>query len=209
MKNLLKLCAIAIAAAASTSFAQPWEVTIDPRINCGDPDAPGTILNLAPGTYDLRPIDGAINVWNAVVDCDANGGNCDAGWMSLFSVRVGTENYMSFPEGCCPRSDRWASPALSLAHTRTSRLVLPGPGIAAVKFFLVDFPCSDNGGLLTVEVGPSCLADFNRDGIADFFDYLDFVDAFSNLGANSDFNHDEVVDFFDYLDFVDVFSVGC
>ncbi len=54
-----------------------------------------------------------------------------------------------------------------------------------------------------------CPADFNQDGIVDFFDYLDFVDAFSaNLPA-ADFNHDSVLDFFDYLDFVDAFSAGC
>ena len=48
-----------------------------------------------------------------------------------------------------------------------------------------------------------CPADFNVDGIADFFDYLDFVDAFSAGLTIADFNGDSVVDFFDYLDFVD------
>jgi hypothetical protein len=32
---------------------------------------------------------------------------------------------------------------------------------------------------------------------------------FYNLGCPADFNHDGVVDFFDYLDFVDGFSIGC
>ena len=54
-----------------------------------------------------------------------------------------------------------------------------------------------------------CAADFNHDGIIDFFDYLDFVDAFSANDPSSDYNGDEVIDFFDYLDFVDVFSTGC
>ncbi len=54
-----------------------------------------------------------------------------------------------------------------------------------------------------------CAADFNCDGTVDFFDYLDFVDAFSSLEDNADFNGDSIVDFFDYLDFVDAFSVGC
>ncbi len=54
-----------------------------------------------------------------------------------------------------------------------------------------------------------CPADFNLDGIADFFDYLDFVDAFAANTANSDFNSDGVIDFFDYLDFVDAFAAGC
>ncbi len=54
-----------------------------------------------------------------------------------------------------------------------------------------------------------CSADFNCDSTVDFFDYLDFVDAFSSSSMNADFNEDSVIDFFDYLDFVDAFSSGC
>jgi hypothetical protein len=54
-----------------------------------------------------------------------------------------------------------------------------------------------------------CPADFNGDGVIDFFDYLDFVAAFSSGFMSADFNGDTVVDFFDYLDFVAAFSSGC
>ncbi len=54
-----------------------------------------------------------------------------------------------------------------------------------------------------------CAGDFNCDGVADFFDYLDFVDAYSLNSPNADFNGDNVIDFFDYLDFVDAYSLGC
>ncbi len=54
-----------------------------------------------------------------------------------------------------------------------------------------------------------CPADFNGDGVVDFFDYLDYVDAFSLGLLSADFNGDGVIDFFDYLDFVDAFSLGC
>ena len=54
-----------------------------------------------------------------------------------------------------------------------------------------------------------CPADFNGDNTVDFFDYLDFVDAFSSNAPGADFNGDSTIDFFDYLDFVDAFSVGC
>ncbi len=54
-----------------------------------------------------------------------------------------------------------------------------------------------------------CAADFNADGSIDFFDYLDFVAAFSDNAAGADLNRDGVVDFFDYLDFVAAFSLGC
>ena len=55
----------------------------------------------------------------------------------------------------------------------------------------------------------ACAADFNGDGSVDFFDYLDFVDAFSTENATADFNGDGSIDFFDYLDFVNAFSIGC
>lgn len=54
-----------------------------------------------------------------------------------------------------------------------------------------------------------CAADFNNDFIADFFDYLDFMDVFSAGDPTADFNLDGEIDFFDYLDFVNAFSVGC
>ncbi len=54
-----------------------------------------------------------------------------------------------------------------------------------------------------------CNADFNDDGILDFFDYLDFVSAFGSGQFAADFNGDLAIDFFDYLDFVASFSSGC
>jgi hypothetical protein len=54
-----------------------------------------------------------------------------------------------------------------------------------------------------------CPADFNGDYSVDFFDYLDFVNAFSQGNPAADFNADNTIDFFDYLDFVDAFSTGC
>ena len=54
-----------------------------------------------------------------------------------------------------------------------------------------------------------CPGDFNQDESTDFFDYLDFVDAFSSGALAGDFNADGMIDFFDYLDFVDAFTRGC
>ena len=54
-----------------------------------------------------------------------------------------------------------------------------------------------------------CPADFNNDGTLDFFDYLDFVSAFSAQSPSADFNGDNVIDFFDYLDFVQALGAGC
>ena len=58
-------------------------------------------------------------------------------------------------------------------------------------------------------VGVICRADFNGDGQVDFFDYLDFVQAFDVEDPSADFNGDGQVDFFDYLDFVQAFGRGC
>ncbi len=55
----------------------------------------------------------------------------------------------------------------------------------------------------------TCLGDYNNDGTTDFFDYLDFVDAFSANDMAADFNGDGAIDFFDYLDYVDAYSAVC
>lgn len=54
-----------------------------------------------------------------------------------------------------------------------------------------------------------CRANINGDCAIDFFDYLDFVSAFSGNEPSADYNADTVIDFFDYLDFVGDFSSGC
>lgn len=62
---------------------------------------------------------------------------------------------------------------------------------------------------LNIQWRASCPADWNGDNVVDFFDYLDFLDAFNSGTLAGDFNDDQVVDFFDYLDFVNEFSSGC
>ncbi len=54
-----------------------------------------------------------------------------------------------------------------------------------------------------------CPGDFNLDGSGDFFDYDDFITAFSEGDARADFNHDGSIDFFDYDDFILAFQAGC
>ncbi len=68
----------------------------------------------------------------------------------------------------------------------------------------------DPNAFLRIRFAGSCSrADFDHSGALDFFDYLDFVDAFSVSSLLADFNADGEIDFFDYLDYVDAFSVGC
>ncbi len=96
----------------------------------------------------------------------------------------------------------------------------PGSAIAGaqniVTYRQASHPLGELGpiaqGLITrifVHAAPPCPADFNADGVLDFFDYLDFVAALSSQEPAADFNGDSVIDFFDYLDFVQAFSMGC
>jgi hypothetical protein len=67
-----------------------------------------------------------------------------------------------------------------------------------------------NGGDVTLLALPGgCPADFNGDNQVDFFDYLDFAQAFSEEDPSADFNGDNQIDFFDYLDFAQAFAEGC
>jgi hypothetical protein len=60
---------------------------------------------------------------------------------------------------------------------------------------------------------PLCPADYNADGLIDFFDYEEFAACFvggaCGSGRDADFNTDGSLDFFDYNDFVIAFEVGC
>ncbi len=82
-------------------------------------------------------------------------------------------------------------------------------GIAVALAIFAPTSADVDGDGVPDECAGCCAADFNCDGTVDFFDYLDFVDAFSSGAASADFNSDGVIDFFDYLDFVDAFSIGC
>lgn len=95
-------------------------------------------------------------------------------------------------------SYNWTTPATTQPHVR-----LRVTAIDSVLLTETDASETD------IYVGVLCPADFNRDGVSDFFDYLDFVNAFAANAPGADFNNDQVIDFFDYLDFVDRFSLGC
>lgn len=78
---------------------------------------------------------------------------------------------------------------------RSAFLTIDDGGTDALRWFK-QWPCV-------------CAGDFNADGTIDFFDYLDFVSAFSSEADSADMNQDGTIDFFDYLDFVSSFSGGC
>ncbi len=99
----------------------------------------------------------------------------------------------------------WNTPQITISEMRSS--IVPRD----ISFHgTVYNPCgSTNSNSAMLAIRASCPADFNHDTAIDFFDYLDFVDAFSAQSSDADFNGDGAIDFFDYLDFVDSFSAGC
>jgi hypothetical protein len=103
----------------------------------------------------------------------------------------------------------WGGP-LSPNRATANVTISPAAPIGA-RFVTVTNPDGQSArsatALFTVTAG--CAADFNSDTVVDFFDYLDFVAAFSSNSDSADFNADTTIDFFDYLDFVAAFSNGC
>jgi hypothetical protein len=80
------------------------------------------------------------------------------------------------------------------------------------KYAFLNLPASSrdaNGNGIPDECEDACAADFNHDGQADFFDYLDFAIAFDAQDPPADIDGNGQVDFFDYLDFVAAFDAGC
>ncbi len=99
----------------------------------------------------------------------------------------------------------------SSSGTTTNRLELSNfTGVAQVFRCVATNACGRaESSEVTLTFNEPCPSDFNHDSVVDFFDYLDFVQSFSNSLFEADFNFDGEIDFFDYLDFVQAFSSGC
>jgi hypothetical protein len=54
-----------------------------------------------------------------------------------------------------------------------------------------------------------CTADFNGDGVLDFFDVSQFVSDFAPNNPNADLNNDGLFNFFDVSAFIQAFGAGC
>jgi hypothetical protein len=100
---------------------------------------------------------------------------------------------------------RWGTAATFAVTTNTP----PTTGNASLTYFKTAGALALNGIRIPSNGSVACPADFNADTTVDFFDYLDFVAAFSSNDPGADFNADTTIDFFDYLDFVAAFSSPC
>lgn len=58
-------------------------------------------------------------------------------------------------------------------------------------------------------IDDGCTADFNADGVADFFDVQAFLAAFAAGETEADINGDGLFDFFDLQVFLNAFAAGC
>lgn len=63
--------------------------------------------------------------------------------------------------------------------------------------------------LITSTTQAPCLADFNNDGVLDFFDVSGFLAAFAASDPAADLNDDGAFDFFDVSEFLQLFGTGC
>lgn len=81
--------------------------------------------------------------------------------------------------------------------------------MAVVGARLDDDTASGSGSAYIFGVGAQCPADFNADGVLDFFDVSAFLNAYSAGEPAADFNADGRHDFFDLQTFLQAFSAGC
>ena len=61
----------------------------------------------------------------------------------------------------------------------------------------------------TMDCTPGCEADFNGDGVLNFFDVSSFIVLYSNGDAAADLNHDDRLSFFDVSRFLELYQAGC
>lgn len=121
--------------------------------------------------------------WNGAWSCAMR-----SGWLVDSAGTPRTVNTFVFDSGS-------SDSGLNQIHASTSSL---GPTLAVKLNFR---PVNSTTPVISAIAGITitCPADYNADGVADFFDYLDFVADFAANRWVSDFNRDNVVDFFDYL----------
>jgi hypothetical protein len=60
-----------------------------------------------------------------------------------------------------------------------------------------------------VLLSPPCVADFNSDGVLDFFDVQMFLGLFAAHDPAADLNNDTLYDFFDVQAFLNFYAAGC
>jgi hypothetical protein len=162
-----------------------------------------TTTNQAPLTFSLPP-----NITSHPSDAITSRGGTAT--FSLVANAPSTIAYQWLLDGM-PLVDGPSWSGSILTGTQSNLLTIDNVQALDMGFYScqVSNDCAPDGIASIAAYLSICIADFNGDGSLDFFDYLDFVAAFSAATPDADFNADSVIDFFDYLDFVAAFSSGC
>jgi hypothetical protein len=88
----------------------------------------------------------------------------------------------------------------------------------AKRLFSRENPLTHLRPRLIVEYTPPCPgsgpgacgpADWNEDGVVDFNDLLEYLNAFNAQNPCADLNGDAVIDFNDFLEYLNLFNAGC
>lgn len=129
-------------------------------------------------------------------------------------MQIGTVNFSDRNRACVWRGSAETLEDLSLGMGPQWGATAGSAGYCDGNFLYVVGFASEAGTLRThaalwYRPLTFCPADFNRDSVPDFFDYLDFVTAFAASDLRADFNADTIIDFNDYLDFISAFAAGC
>ncbi len=167
-----------------------------------------------------HPTSSTTGIWSAIGTTGGSGSGINNGLVYSLSVRPGGNLIVGGSIGHAGgvaanniaqydwTAGTWSALGVGVNLTVDAQLFLPGGDLLIGGGFTTAGGQNANR-LARYSFGSSCPSDFNCDNAGDFFDYLDFVDAFAVNAMSADFNEDGIVDFFDYLDFVDAFSEGC
>ncbi|MDX2148436.1 MAG: hypothetical protein SFZ23_13030 [Planctomycetota bacterium] len=198
------------------------------RLTGGGALLPQTFFSVEPRAFNLD----SCGVWNSVISNESSAASPAWNYPGADPVvfpygGTATSGFFRFP----PATSTWDSAPGNIALTAAASYPLSeeGRGLITpeVRAVVASTPTAPAG--LTPEfdatgairrasgttIGPleaepiTCAADFNRDGVLDFFDYLDFARAFDEASTDADFSADGEVDFFDYLDFALALDEGC
>ncbi len=176
-----------------------------------DSDVDGGTTSLVSPIFDLSAAPTALlSYWRWYTN--SQGGDPNNATLNVYVSNDGGTNWTLFERvgPALAASPAWVYSAgridtiLPITNRMRFKFVAEDPGTdSLVEAAIDDFKVE------SLICTPACPADFNHDGDLDFFDYLDFVGAFSSNETAADFNADTSIDFFDYLDFVGAFSTGC
>lgn len=158
-----------------------------------------TVSNVGATTDGTSGCGGLSDVWYRFVPSDT--GHYEISTCGFLDTVLSVKRGCSGPEIACNDDDPCFGPDYS-SYIET-------PLTAGVDYRIRVATYSGERDVTELTVRRICPADFNRDGQVDFFDYLDFIIAFSREQPEADFNRDGQIDFFDYLDFINRFSAGC